>query len=73
MTAKRSNPLFFITSDGGIQRVIDVRKIIYIDYNNNKLVIKTVSENGDMDMGNIPEESYKALINFWSETLSCRD
>ncbi|WGE34791.1 hypothetical protein NYR61_04395 [Actinobacillus genomosp. 1] len=73
MTAKRSNPLFFITSDGGIQRVIDVRKIIYIDYNNNKLVIKTVSENGDMDMGNIPEESYKALINFWSEALNCRD
>ena len=58
----------YIFSAPKTQKCIDVRKIVSVEYTENKkMIIRMLSTHADFEIQNTPKTSYEDLISFWAK------
>lgn len=63
-----SSPLISIThKNESTVKVIDLRKVISIDYDNETLTVRTVSSKADFSTSPISKQEYQELISLWEK------
>lgn len=63
-----STPLISIThKEDSTIKVVDLRKVISIDYSNKVLTVRTVSSKADFSTSPISKQEYQELISFWEK------
>ena len=58
----------YIFSTPKTQKCIDVRKIVSVEYTENKkMIIRMLSTHSDFEIPDTPKSSYEDLISFWAK------
>lgn len=58
----------YIFSTPKAQKCIDVRKIVSVEYTENKkMIIRMLSTHSDFEIPDTPKSSYEDLISFWAK------